>query len=205
MMVTMPLLRTEWLALLLSISSLYGEADQRIGDTQGNFELRGRVRAAAGKTIALRFRAKAGLGYRIQFGGAASGRLDDPGRRTGALAERADNTGAAKEINFRLTANGPRIELEWNGKTAWVYTEREAGVASAGATFFEGVSKGAVRDIAFHPLAPTPPTFAERYGPGLGERAPAVNAVDQTGKPRDFASLRGPKGLWLLFVRSADW
>ena len=35
--------------------------------------------------------------------------------------------------------------------------------------------------------------------------APPINAVDQSGEPRDFASLRGPKGLWILFTRSADW
>lgn len=47
--------------------------------------------------------------------------------------------------------------------------------------------------------------FASRYGPKVGAPAPAFRAPDQSGVQRDFASLRGPKGLFLLFVRSADW
>lgn len=42
-------------------------------------------------------------------------------------------------------------------------------------------------------------------GPALGERLPAFEAVDQDGRSRTFESLRGPKGLVLLFFRSADW
>jgi cytochrome oxidase Cu insertion factor (SCO1/SenC/PrrC family) len=42
-------------------------------------------------------------------------------------------------------------------------------------------------------------------GPAVGERLPAFEAVDQDGRPRTFESLRGPKGLVLLFFRSADW
>jgi hypothetical protein len=42
-------------------------------------------------------------------------------------------------------------------------------------------------------------------GPDVGARIPEFSAVDQDGKTRDFASLRGPRGLLLMFVRSADW
>lgn len=42
-------------------------------------------------------------------------------------------------------------------------------------------------------------------GPAIGHRIPALEAVDQDGRPRTFESLRGPKGLALLFFRSADW
>ena len=42
-------------------------------------------------------------------------------------------------------------------------------------------------------------------GPKVGESLPAFEAVDQSGRTRDFASLRGPKGLALLVFRSADW
>lgn len=50
--------------------------------------------------------------------------------------------------------------------------------------------------------SPTPP--AER-GPAVGQPLPAFEARDQDGKPRTFESLRGEKGLVLLFYRSADW
>ena len=44
-----------------------------------------------------------------------------------------------------------------------------------------------------------------RTGPETGARIPKFTASDQTGKEQTFASLRGPKGLVLMFVRSADW
>jgi hypothetical protein len=44
-----------------------------------------------------------------------------------------------------------------------------------------------------------------KTGPATGSRIPDFTAVDQHGRSRNFASLRGPKGLVLMFVRSADW
>jgi hypothetical protein len=44
-----------------------------------------------------------------------------------------------------------------------------------------------------------------KTGPAVGERIPSFEAVDHSGKTQTFASLRGPKGLVLLFHRSADW
>jgi hypothetical protein len=44
-----------------------------------------------------------------------------------------------------------------------------------------------------------------KTGPPVGSKIPQLDAVDQTGKRQTFESLRGPKGLALLFVRSADW
>ncbi|MFN0101208.1 MAG: hypothetical protein ACKV2U_03850 [Bryobacteraceae bacterium] len=192
--------------LFSTLPALFAQAEQVVSAEQGNFELQGRVRETPGKSPILLFRAKSGLGYRIQFSGPGAGRLDDPGRRPGVLASPLPETLATgKEIAFRLTANGPRIQLEWNGKPAWDYTEREAGVASTGSVLFQFAGRERLRDLRFRPLPATPLSFAERYGPAIGERAPAIGAVDQSGKPRDFASLRGPKGLWILFVRSADW
>ena len=48
------------------------------------------------------------------------------------------------------------------------------------------------------------PTAAE-LGPAVGQPLPAFEAPDQDGRPRSFDSLRGPKGLVLVFFRSADW
>lgn len=39
----------------------------------------------------------------------------------------------------------------------------------------------------------------------VGDGIPSFRAADQFGKERDFANLKGPNGLVLLFFRSADW
>ena len=44
-----------------------------------------------------------------------------------------------------------------------------------------------------------------KTGRAVGSKIPTFEAVDQNGKRQTFESLRGPKGLALLFVRSADW
>lgn len=49
-------------------------------------------------------------------------------------------------------------------------------------------------------LAATTPT-----GPKPGETAPDFHLQDQTGAWRTIHSLMGPKGLMLVFYRSADW
>jgi cytochrome oxidase Cu insertion factor (SCO1/SenC/PrrC family) len=55
---------------------------------------------------------------------------------------------------------------------------------------------------AFGQTPPAPPV-----DPGLktGERIPRFALKDQNGKPQTLESLRGPKGLMLVFYRSADW
>ncbi len=42
-------------------------------------------------------------------------------------------------------------------------------------------------------------------GPQVGERIPAFSGTDQFGTLRSFATSAGPKGLMLVFFRSADW
>ena len=44
-----------------------------------------------------------------------------------------------------------------------------------------------------------------RTGPEIGQKIPAFETHDQNGKVQTLATLRGPKGLVLFFVRSADW
>jgi hypothetical protein len=46
---------------------------------------------------------------------------------------------------------------------------------------------------------------AVKTGPDVGDRIPDFQATDQDGHPQSFASLRGPNGLVLMFIRSADW
>ncbi len=42
-------------------------------------------------------------------------------------------------------------------------------------------------------------------GIAIGERAPDFALRDQSGHSRSLHDLSGPKGLLLVFVRSADW
>lgn len=42
-------------------------------------------------------------------------------------------------------------------------------------------------------------------GPRVGDKVPAFQTQDQSGATQSLDSLKGPKGLYLLFVRSADW
>ena len=61
--------------------------------------------------------------------------------------------------------------------------------------------------LALSQAAPgaTPPIDPAALGPKVGERLPPFSLPDQDGRTRDFASLAGPKGLLLVFFRSADW
>jgi hypothetical protein len=42
-------------------------------------------------------------------------------------------------------------------------------------------------------------------GPAIGEKVPAFSLPDQHGKQWTLPELMGPKGLLLVFSRSADW
>jgi len=44
-----------------------------------------------------------------------------------------------------------------------------------------------------------------KIGPQVGATVPPVSGVDQFGKTQSLESLSGPKGLMLVFNRSADW
>jgi len=44
-----------------------------------------------------------------------------------------------------------------------------------------------------------------KLGPQVGERVPDFTLKDQNGKPWTLQSIMGPKGVMLVFCRSADW
>jgi hypothetical protein len=44
-----------------------------------------------------------------------------------------------------------------------------------------------------------------KTGPDIGAAAPAFEAIDQSGNPRNLKNVSGPKGTILVFFRSADW
>jgi peroxiredoxin len=59
-------------------------------------------------------------------------------------------------------------------------------------------------------LLALPPAVAQTpnltpSGIAVGQQIPSLAANDQSGHPQTFESLRGPKGLLILFSRSADW
>jgi cytochrome oxidase Cu insertion factor (SCO1/SenC/PrrC family) len=57
-------------------------------------------------------------------------------------------------------------------------------------------------------LAQKTPEVWQRFtprGPAVGERLPAFELADQAGVVRNFESLRGSRGLVLVFFQSADW
>ncbi|HEU0121491.1 MAG TPA: peroxiredoxin family protein [Bryobacteraceae bacterium] len=165
--------------------------------------LRGRVASDGKGTAEIWFREKAGRGYRLRLGGSAAGRLDDPARREALLARPEGQLEGAG--SFVLTVDGTKFRFAWNGKPVWEYEETELSTPSSGGLRIQGNDGTEIQDVQVETRPPQAASFAERYGPGLGDRIPPFHAVDQTGKQRDFASLRGEKGLWLLFVRSADW
>ena len=49
------------------------------------------------------------------------------------------------------------------------------------------------------------PAQAVKYGPAPGQRAAEFSLPDQDGRSRTMRSVMGPKGLMLVFYRSADW
>jgi hypothetical protein len=51
----------------------------------------------------------------------------------------------------------------------------------------------------------TVPEKAFDVGVRVGEKIPPFRLVSQNGKELDFNAVKGPKGLALLFFRSADW
>jgi len=55
-------------------------------------------------------------------------------------------------------------------------------------------------------LRPAPETGRNmKTGPEVGQKIPAFSLKDHVGQTQTFDTLRGPKGLVLAFVRSADW
>jgi len=46
---------------------------------------------------------------------------------------------------------------------------------------------------------------AAKSGPAVGSKVPDFDAVDQNGATHSLRSLMGPKGMMLVFFRSADW
>ena len=53
--------------------------------------------------------------------------------------------------------------------------------------------------------AQSDPVDTTTLGPQVGETVPDFTLEDHRGETRTLASLYGPRGLMLVFSRSADW
>lgn len=62
-----------------------------------------------------------------------------------------------------------------------------------------------LRAAALLPLLAAGLAAQTEPGPAVGAKVPDFSVPDSTGKRQNFESLKGPKGLLLLFFRSADW
>jgi cytochrome oxidase Cu insertion factor (SCO1/SenC/PrrC family) len=63
------------------------------------------------------------------------------------------------------------------------------------------VAQATAQQSAPQPVHPD----VQKLGPQVGTRVPEFTLLDQKGHSRTLASLTGPKGLMLVFFRSADW
>ena len=61
------------------------------------------------------------------------------------------------------------------------------------------------RGTAQQTAAQNPLPDVQKLGPQVGTRVPDFTLLDQTRQSRTLKSLMGPKGLMLVFFRSADW
>lgn len=59
--------------------------------------------------------------------------------------------------------------------------------------------------LAAHAQPPAPAVDTAALGPQVGTVVPPIAGVDQFGASQSLATLSGPKGLMLVFSRSADW
>ena len=73
-------------------------------------------------------------------------------------------------------------------------------VALAGATLPVSASRQSAQTVEAQK-----PVDVTKLGPQVGEKVPDFTLPDQGGELRTLQSLAGPKGLVLVFSRSADW
>lgn len=132
-------------------------------------------------------------GYQADIGEKYWGALYDESRRKKVLAQTAvPNLDTKAWHQYAITADGDRIILELDGLKTVDYRETEPGIERTGFIALQ-VHSGPGITVHFKNLQITelPP------GPAIGENvSPFIP---------DFNKLTGPKGLFVLFVRSADW
>ena len=63
----------------------------------------------------------------------------------------------------------------------------------------------ALLTLTLHAQGTRTPIEVSKLGPQVGERVPDFALRDQTGKEQTLRSIMGPRGVMLVFIRSADW
>ena len=84
------------------------------------------------------------------------------------------------------------------------HTPNHTSLVVAGAGLSVLLSLSVRAGIQQPPPQPVLPDV-QTLGPQVGGRVPDFTLLDQKGQSRTLASLMGPKGLMLVFNRSADW
>lgn len=132
-------------------------------------------------------------GYQADAGEKYWGALYDESRRKKVLAQSPTPDLDPKAWHkYVITADGNHIILELDGKRTVDYRETEPGIERSGFLALQ-VHSGPGIEVHFKDLQMTelPP------GPALGENVASLIP--------NFADQVGPQGLFVLFVRSADW
>jgi hypothetical protein len=75
----------------------------------------------------------------------------------------------------------------------------------AGVTLYGGMNGTVWSAGAQQPASPAPSPDVATLGPQVGDKVPDFALSDQKGQTQSLSSLAGPKGLVLVFSRSADW
>jgi hypothetical protein len=92
---------------------------------------------------------------------------------------------------------------EKEGSAMIAMGNRRSTVLVAGAV--GAVLSLSVRATPQQPSPPPPLPDVQKLGPQVGSRVPDFTLLDQLGQSRTLSSVIGPKGLMLVFNRSADW
>ena len=98
-----------------------------------------------------------------------------------------------QSTNSRLRAGGLRLALGSAVLVLFLATSRVPATAV--------VQQAAVPAVEQQADMPD----VQSLGPQVGTRVPDFTLADQRGTSRTLTSLMGPKGLMLVFIRSADW
>jgi cytochrome oxidase Cu insertion factor (SCO1/SenC/PrrC family) len=80
-----------------------------------------------------------------------------------------------------------------------------AGLVSIAASAFALLTLDVGAQVTSPQASPGSAPDVRTLGPQVGERVPDFTLTDQHGQARSLASLTGPKGVMLVFYRSADW
>lgn len=73
-----------------------------------------------------------------------------------------------------------------------------------GGTRRDAVAKAAAERAAWQAVVEEDAVTHEP-GPHVGEPIPSFEAPDQWGRKQTLATVRGPRGAAIVFIRSADW